>query len=97
MDELKELVGLIKDTPTFVLWVLLGFLAYKLAVVGSIYGVIRYGLGELFGWLRERKTLPPEVREVVESNLYHPACAPLKRDGGSYAPGTLTFIHREAR
>lgn len=36
-------------------------------------------------------------REVVESNLYHPACAPLKQDGGSYAPGTLTFIHREAR
>lgn len=41
MEELKILVGLIADLPALGVWVLAGYLAYKISVIGSIYGVIR--------------------------------------------------------
>jgi len=41
MEVLKELMEVVKDMPDMALWVLVGFAAYKLFVVGSIYGIIR--------------------------------------------------------
>ena len=41
MDELKLLIEMVADLPALTVWVLVGYLAYKLVVVGSIYGVIR--------------------------------------------------------
>ena len=41
MEELKILVGLIADLPALGVWVLAGYLIYKISVIGSIYGVIR--------------------------------------------------------
>jgi len=66
MEELKELVTLISDVPQFVLWVLIGYLIYKLALLGSIYGVIRYVAGELFGWLRAQKVEIKQVRPILD-------------------------------
>jgi len=41
MDELKLLIDMVANLPTLAVWVLVGYLAYKVVVVGSIYGVIR--------------------------------------------------------
>lgn len=41
MDELKLLIEMVAGLPALAVWVLVGYLAYKLVVVGSIYGVIR--------------------------------------------------------
>ena len=41
MDELKLLIDMVANLPTLAVWVLVGYLCYKVAVVGSIYGVIR--------------------------------------------------------
>lgn len=41
IEELKELVGLVNSLPQLALWVAIGFWAYKVIIVGSIYGVIR--------------------------------------------------------
>lgn len=42
MDELKLIIEAIAGLPTVMVWVLLGYLVYKLAVIGSIYGLIRF-------------------------------------------------------
>lgn len=42
MEELQILVNMVAELPTMALWVLLGFWAYKIIVVGSIYGVIKF-------------------------------------------------------
>lgn len=34
-------------------------------------------------------------RQVVESSMYHKACAPKKPNGEEYPAGAITFIHRE--
>ena len=41
MDELKLLIDMVANLPTLAVWVLVGYLVYKVAIVGSIYGVIR--------------------------------------------------------
>lgn len=64
MEELKELVTLVGHLPALTVWVLLGYLLYKLAVVGSIYGVIKLGITRLFDWLQQRKAREVEYKEV---------------------------------
>ena len=42
MEELKLLIEMVSNLPQMALWVLAGFWAYKVIVVGSIYGLIRF-------------------------------------------------------
>lgn len=41
MEELKLLISMVNDLPALATWVLVGYLIYKISVIGSIYGVIR--------------------------------------------------------
>jgi hypothetical protein len=41
MEDLKLLIEMVSGLPSLAIWVLAAYLAYKVAVVGSIYGVIR--------------------------------------------------------
>ena len=56
MDELKMLVEMVANMPTLAVWVLVGFLAYKVAVVGSIYGLARFLIDKLHDWAVTKKT-----------------------------------------
>lgn len=69
MDELKLLIDMVAHLPQMALWVLIGFLAYKLAVIGSIYGVIRLLIVKGHDWLtRPREvTLKLGVRAIDEA------------------------------
>lgn len=64
MEELKIIVDMVAKLPQMALWVLIGLWAYKIAVVGSIYGVIRFVVGKAHDYLVHRKTIPVEVRQV---------------------------------
>jgi hypothetical protein len=64
MDELQLLIGMVSNLPAMALWVLTGFFAYKVVVVGSIYGVIRFVGGRLFDWLQEKKAREVEYKEI---------------------------------
>jgi hypothetical protein len=57
MDEIKELINLINQLPTIAVWVLMAYLVYKLAVIGSVYGLIRFGIDKLHDWLVSPKTV----------------------------------------
>ena len=57
MEELKLLIEAIAGLPTMTLWVLVGYLVYKLAIIGSVYGLIRYAIEKFVEW---RTTPPPE-------------------------------------
>jgi hypothetical protein len=63
---LKDLVLVIKDLPQFALWILGGFLFYKLFVVGSIYGVIRLAINRLYEYLTHPK---PPVETIVKYDI----------------------------
>lgn len=47
MEEIKVIIDAIAGLPQIALWVLIGFWCYKVVVVGSIYGVIRFTVAKL--------------------------------------------------
>lgn len=42
MEELKELLHVVSGLPTLALWALAAFFAYKVSILISLYGVIRF-------------------------------------------------------
>ena len=42
MESIEALITLVKDLPNMALWVLVLFFGYKVVIVGSIYGVIKF-------------------------------------------------------
>jgi hypothetical protein len=55
MEELKLLLELVANLPAMAMWVLIGLFAYKVVIVGSIYGVIRLGITKTHDWLTRDK------------------------------------------
>ena len=51
MDELKMLIEMVANLPALAVWVLVGYLAYKIVVIGSIYGLVRFAIDKLYNWL----------------------------------------------
>lgn len=66
MDELKLLVEMVANLPSMALWVIAFFFIYKVVVIGSIYGVIRFVAERLFNWLTSRKIEYKEIRPMLD-------------------------------
>lgn len=64
MEELKLLVQMVADLPQMVLWVIAAYFFYKITVVGSIYGVIRFVAQKIHDVLVHRKTLIEEGKVI---------------------------------
>lgn len=63
MEELKLLISMVNDLPALATWVLVGYLIYKITVIGSIYGVIRLLIVKMHDVLMDRKPVvkPSEI------------------------------------
>jgi hypothetical protein len=59
MEELKILVGMVADLPDMALWVVAFFFVYKVCIIGSIYGSIKFVTTKLVEW---RTFVKPEVK-----------------------------------
>lgn len=66
MEELRMIVEMIAKLPQAALWVLIGFWAYKVIVVGSIYGVIRFAIEKAHSWLTTPKYELVKVRPMLD-------------------------------
>lgn len=68
MDEIETLLKLINGLPNLALWVLAVFYAYKVVIVGSIYGVIRFLADRLFqyGVHKKAKTVDFSLYDAVQ-------------------------------
>jgi|GEM_PF-1943846 len=56
IEALKDLIGLLKDIPHHAMWILGGFMFYKLFIVGSVYGCIRLAINKIHDFLIRPKT-----------------------------------------
>lgn len=56
MEELKLLIEMVSHLPAMAMWVLVGFFAYKVVIIGSIYGVIRLAIVKAHSWLTTPKS-----------------------------------------
>jgi len=62
MEEVKELVEMIAKLPQLAIWVLVAFWAYKVIIIGSIYGVIRFVVEKAYAWA----IVPEHEKKIVD-------------------------------
>lgn len=74
MEELKTVLAMLSSLPNTGLIILAGYLFYKVTIVGSIYGVIRFVVKHLFDWLMVVKTRPVRVEEVELRGMIDKLC-----------------------
>ena len=65
MEELKLLVATVAGLPTLTVWVLCGYLVYKLTIIGSLYGVIRFGILKFVEW----RTMPAPMPAPIQYKM----------------------------
>ena len=86
MDELQLLVQTVAGLPTLTIWVLCGYLIYKLAVIGSIYGTIRYIADKFVEW--RNKPIKYQLENLmINEKVEHLFIAQIKR------LTSTTYIH----
>jgi hypothetical protein len=69
IEELKELVNVVNSLPQLALWVAIGFWAYKVIIVGSIYGVIRLAINKGYAAWTQPKT--SDIKSVIDGVTYY--------------------------
>lgn len=87
MDELKLLIEMVANLPTMAMWVLVGFFAYKVIVIGSIYGLVRFFVDKLHNWLTSPKVFKYKLGDMtINDDVMQDLVDQISRirDGGSY-------------
>ena len=69
MEELKILVEMVSNLPTMAVWVLCGYLIYKVAIIGSVYGLIRFFIEKTHSWLTTEKTVKWNLDGISINNV----------------------------
>lgn len=105
MQELKLLVEMVANLPSMALWVIAFFFVYKVAIIGSVYGVIRFVAGRMFDWLQAKKTAPFETKEIrplidgmciSSDGVSNALIAQIYRLRGRGLGFTSDYIHRQS-
>ena len=84
MEELRMLIGMVEKLPALAVWVIVIFFAYKVVVVGSVYGIIRFLAKTVAGIVGNRR------EEVELRGLLKKEC--IRHDGTHLK--LITQLHR---
>jgi len=63
VDELKELIAVVNSLPQLALWVAVGFWAYKVIIIGSVYGVIKLAINKAYSAMTRPGS--PEIEHMI--------------------------------
>ena len=97
MDELKTLIEAVAGLPTLTLWVLVGYLVYKLAIVGSWFAIARVCVDKLHNWLITPKTELVQRQDVLKylviENCFESLMVQLHRIRNKGVNNNSDYIH----
>lgn len=101
MEEIKQLVEMIAKLPQLAIWVLIAFWAYKVIVIGSIYGVIRFVAEKAYAWAvtPKHETHIVDVRGKLDRITVHTPdflIGQISRIIGKRVSIPTTYIHDES-
>jgi len=68
MEELKLLIEMVRDLPSMAIWVLIGYLIFQLAKIGSVYALIRIFLVKGHDYLKTKKG-SVQYKEVIKDRV----------------------------
>lgn len=82
MDEIKVILDLVQKLPELGVWVIVAIYAYKVVIIGSIYGLIRLAINQTHSWLtRDKKTEFVIGHKVIDATVGAALNAQLTRLG----------------
>lgn len=92
LEIIKEAGSILKDLPDLAIWILVGILFYKVAIVGSIFGIIKLAITKLHDFAIKPKIITRnfKIDEFLISGCEHEFMALLSK---MRKPG-LTYIHK---
>ena len=97
MDELKTLIEAVAGLPTLTLWVLVGYLVYKLAIVGSWFAIASLCVDKLHNWLITPKTELVQRQDVLKylviENCFESLMIQLHRIRNKGVDNNSDYIH----
>jgi hypothetical protein len=97
MDELKMLVEVVAGLPTLTVWVLVGYLVYKLAIVGSWFAIVRFCVDKLHNWMITPKTELIQRKDVLNhlviENCFEDLMVQLHRIRNKGVSSKSNYIH----
>ena len=106
MEEIETIIKAIAGLPNMAIWALVIFYGYKVAVIGSIYGVIRFVVQKLHDVAVFRRTpapkeLPPLPAAVVIDGITiaeakEDLLAQLRRVAGRSVACRSDYIHKSS-
>lgn len=64
MDELKQLAEIVKDLPTIGLFILAAYFFYKMFIIGSVFAITRFLIGQLTGSYNNRVERFTNIRQT---------------------------------
>lgn len=62
LEELKTLIEVFRELPDLALWAAIGFLIYKLAIIGSIFATIKFVVQKLHDVIIHKKSYTKEFK-----------------------------------
>jgi hypothetical protein len=69
INELRELLQLIEKLPSMVMWVLGGFLLYKLVITGSIWATVRLLINKTHNYFTMKKVEAQEESKITKIQI----------------------------
>jgi hypothetical protein len=108
MEELKLLVEMVASLPSMALWVVAFFFVYKVSIIGSIYGVIRFCVAKLHDWAVTKKTTQPAIEQeinlrdklhgitITSDNTLAELLGQIRRVGGKAISIDSKYIHLQS-
>lgn len=99
MEELKLIMEMVRGLPQMAIWVLAGILLYKVAIIGSIFGVAKLLIERIHSWAMEpkdkliRKSATVEVDAITITGEKANFLRQLERISGVSCRITTRYIH----
>ena len=96
MEELKLLVEMVANLPSMAMWVIAFFFVYKVVVIGSIYGLIRFAIDKMHSWLTGVgvKQMRPMIDRICITGNEDDFATQLKRLRGKGSNIGSEYVHK---
>lgn len=100
MELLNDMMDILKEAPQLAIWVVAIIYGFKVVVVGSIYGVIRYAVGTFACAMNKRTELEHAKLDQELAKLKEPKSVSLSTSSNEFgrviirdcAPDLLDFL-----
>ena len=93
MEEIKLLVELINTLPTLAVWALVLFFCYKIIIIGSVYGLIKFCVENMHNWLTAPRVVSHDLGSGVISDALPELPAQLSRIKNRGSNTNSPYIH----